>query len=112
MHAVADIDIDVSHIARNFRMHIYHLKGLKLASKTQNMRDIAALHNGDSHRWRRRLLVRVGSFASGERNDDSAHRQQAPQHTSYLRTQGSSIRGAYQLLHAPSLLERMMEGIN
>jgi hypothetical protein len=42
-NAVADIDIDMAHVAGDLRMHIDHLIGLKLAGKTQHMGDVAAL---------------------------------------------------------------------
>jgi hypothetical protein len=48
MHAIADIDINVPQIARDFRMYFHHLVGLKLPSQAQNMGKIATLHNGDS----------------------------------------------------------------
>ena len=41
--AVADIDIDVTDIAGNLRVHVDHLVGLKLPGETEHMRDVARL---------------------------------------------------------------------
>ena len=45
--AVADIDVDVAHVAGDLRVHIDHLVGLELAGEGEYVRDVAALDNAD-----------------------------------------------------------------
>jgi hypothetical protein len=48
--AIADIYVDVTHVARNLRVHINQLVGLELASQREHMRYLAALDDADRRR--------------------------------------------------------------
>src|ERR1700733_1346087 len=66
--AVADIDIDVAHIAGDLRVHIDHLVGLELPREREHVRYVAALDNADSRGdWLGGGIGRaLTRFASGE----------------------------------------------
>jgi hypothetical protein len=84
MDAVANIDINVPHIARYFCMHVHNLIGLELPCNTQQMRNISTLHNGNCY-GRRRWWLLFSSIASGEKKEeDTAQRCQVPENKSRL----------------------------
>jgi hypothetical protein len=92
MDSVANIDINVPHIARYLCMDVHHLIGLELPCNTQQMRNVSTLHNGHCY-CRRRWWLLLGSTAAGENKQDTAQGSQVPEnksclHLEILRKQG------------------------
>jgi hypothetical protein len=99
MDAVANIDINVPHIARYFCMDVHNLIGLELPRDTQQMRNVSTLHNGNCY-CRRRWWLLFNSTASGENEEDTAQGCQVPENTSYLHLEFLHKQGR----HASSVL--------
>jgi hypothetical protein len=66
--AIADVDVDVAHVAGDLCVYIDDLIGLKLPGEREHVRDVAALDNADGRSGGLGGCVRgsLAAFASGD----------------------------------------------
>ncbi len=72
VHNVADVNVDLPHVAADLGVHVDNLVGLELAGKRKHVRDVAPL--GPSHPCRRNgSSSRIGTAGTGMTSSDSKY---------------------------------------